>query len=391
MLVQKFNKIAKQGLEILEQAGIHVQDQPQQQDGIILRSEKLHDYIVPDSVKVVVRAGAGVNNIPVDTLTQNGVVVMNTPGANANAVKELVLTSLLMATRNIYPACQFVAGLQAEAADMDQAVESAKKQFVGRELPGKILGVIGLGKIGVHVANSALALGMRILGYDPHISVEDSWKLSASVERAHDISEIFQQADFITLHVPLIPETKHMIGVQQIQQMRRGMALFNFSRADVVDVDAVTAALTSQQLSCFASDFPDMRLQKMDNVLLFPHLGASTIEAEMNCAVMAANQLKAFLTKGEIINSVNFPECRLPPVQDYRVTLVNDNIPSMVSHITNVFADQNINIDALVNKSRGNIAYTVIDVGQAPDANLLQALRGISGVRRVRSLSKDSV
>ncbi|OGT49431.1 MAG: hypothetical protein A3F17_02625 [Gammaproteobacteria bacterium RIFCSPHIGHO2_12_FULL_41_15] len=387
--VLKFNSIAKQGLSIIEQAGIHIAEHSTQQDGIILRSQQLHDYVFPDSVKVVVRAGAGVNNIPVAELTKKGIVVLNTPGANANAVKELVLTSMLMASRNIFPACQFVSSLDETGEGLEKTVEQAKKQFVGRELPGKILGVVGLGKIGLNVANCAISLGMRVLGYDPHISVENSWKLSANVERAHTMAELFYQADFLTLHVPLIEQTRHFISNKEIADMRRGMALFNFSRADVVDNQAILEAIQNKHLSCYACDFPDAKFKNIPNILMFPHLGASTIEAELNCAVMAANQLKAFLTTGEIINSVNFPETRLSPIKAHRVTVINDNIPSMVSHITNEFANANINIDELVNKSRQDVAYTVIDISTKPSADLLKKIEQINGVLRVRSLAHE--
>jgi D-3-phosphoglycerate dehydrogenase len=347
----------------------------------------MHALSVPASVRAVGRAGAGVNNIPVAELSRRGIPVFNTPGANANAVKELVLAGLLLAARNLGPAWLFARALTGDDEAIDAAVEKGKKAFVGFELPGRTLGVVGLGAIGVEVANSALALGMKVLGYDPQITVQRAWQLSSNVEQALSMEDLFARADAITVHVPLNEHTRKLVNAARLSLMKKDATLLNFARAGIVDDAAVIAALDAGRLHAYVCDFPKRVLKDHPQVITLPHLGASTGEAEENCAVMVAEQLRDFLENGNIRNSVNYPEAVLPRVPNTtRIVIANSNVPNMVGQISTCLAQQKINIADLLNKSRGELAYTLIDADGTVSEELLHALRAISGVQAVRQL-----
>ncbi|HEU0225597.1 MAG TPA: phosphoglycerate dehydrogenase, partial [Steroidobacteraceae bacterium] len=356
-------------------------------DAILVRSADMHAMEIPASVKAVARAGAGTNNIPVPALSQRGVPVFTAPGANANAVKELVLAGLFLAARHVCEAWDFVRGLKEEGEALETAVEQGKKRFVGRELPGRTLGVVGLGAIGVEVANAAHLLGMRVLGYDPQITVQRAWQLSSGVEQALSLDDLFARADFVTLHVPLVAETRAMVNAGRLQLLRQGATLLNFARAGIVDEDAVIAALESGKLSSYVCDFPSPRTRNHARVVALPHLGASTSEAEENCAMMVADTLRDFLENGNIRHSVNFPGAALPRVPGTsRIAIANSNVPNMVGQISTRLAEAGLNIADLLNKSRGEIAYTLIDVdGQVP-AGLVDRIGGIEGVLNARAV-----
>jgi D-3-phosphoglycerate dehydrogenase / 2-oxoglutarate reductase len=379
------NDISPRGLARLPAERYEVGPQVAQPDAILLRSADLHGRQIPAEVRAVARAGAGVNNIPVSELSARGVPVFNAPGANANAVKELVLAGLLLAARNIAPAWLFARALEGDDEAIDAAVEKGKKEFVGFELPGRTLGVVGLGAVGVEVANSALALGMRVLGYDPQITVQRAWQLSASVEQARSLEDLFARADAITVHVPLNAATTHLVNAERLALMKPGGTILNFARAAIVDETAVLQALGQRALHAYVCDFPVRALKAHPRVVALPHLGASTGEAEDNCAVMVAEQLRDFLENGNIKNSVNYPEAVLPRLPGTtRLAVANRNIPNMVGQISTCLAEQRINIADLLNKSRGECAYTLIDVDGAVGGELLQRIRAIAGVLTAR-------
>ncbi len=356
-------------------------------DAILLRSADLHREPVADSVLAVARAGAGTNNVPVAQLSERGVVVFNTPGANANAVKELVIAGMLLAARNIWPAAKFTADLTDDEGDLNPTVEQAKKQFAGFELPGRTLGVIGLGAIGVLVANAAAGLGMKVLGYDPALTVGRAWQLSSAVEQATSLDELFTRSDMVTAHVPLVEATKGLIGAEHLGRMKPGATVLNFARGGIVDEQAVVAALDDGRLHAYICDFPSPTLIAHPKVVALPHLGASTAEAEENCAIMAADQVRDYLLDGTIRNSVNFPEATLPRTPGAtRIAIVNANVPNMVGQISGTLAEAGYNLADLLNKSRGELAYTLIDVEGEVPGSLIDRLRGISGVVRVRGL-----
>jgi D-3-phosphoglycerate dehydrogenase len=385
--VQTFNKIAKVGLSQFPQEIYDVSPEIDEPDAIILRSQSLHEMPIPSSVKVVGRAGAGVNNIPVAALTERGIPVFNTPGANANAVSELVIAGMLMASRNLCQAWDYVRNLQGDDLAMEAAIEQHKKEFIGRELSGKTLGVVGLGSVGVRVANAAIHLGMRVIGYDPTISVNRAWELSANVVQAHHVPELLQSADFVTLHVPLMESTRHLVNQKNLAAMKSDAVLLNFARDGIVDNDALLAALEDKKLGGYVCDFPADSLKDHPAVLSFPHLGASTVEAEENCAVMLVKQIKQYLEYGAISYSVNFPAVDVP--QQYvgtRIAVVNKNIPNMVAQISSKLADAGLNILSLVNKSRDEIAYTLLDVEGEVSEQTLQAIAAIAGVLQVRKI-----
>lgn len=327
------------------------------------------------------------NNIPVDTMTTKGIPVFNAPGANANAVKELVMAGLLMAARNISPAQQFAAGLEGDDATISKAVESGKKNFVGYELPSKTLGVVGLGAIGLRVANAALSLGMKVVGYDPLISVQSAWQLSSGVQQAVSLDSMFSQCDAVTVHVPLLDATRNLVSAQRIAMMPKGGVIINLARGGICDDDAVMTALDNGHLHSYVIDFPTGALLKHDKVISFPHLGASTGEAEENCAIMVADQVRDYLEDGTIKNSVNFPEAFLPRNGGKRITIANANVPNMVGQISTILADAKLNIADLLNKSRGEIAYTIIDVDGDVSDEILEKLRAIDGVLSLRMLA----
>jgi D-3-phosphoglycerate dehydrogenase / 2-oxoglutarate reductase len=381
------NNISARGLARLPAERYQVGPELAQPDAILLRSAELDAAGVAASVRAIARAGAGVNNIPVEAMSRRGVPVFNTPGANANAVKELVLAGLLLAARNLGPAWLFARGLSGDDAAIDAAVERGKKQFVGVELPGRTLGVAGLGAIGVEVANSALALGMKVLGYDPQITVQRAWQLSASVEQALSLEDLFARADAITVHVPLNAATTGLVNATRLALMRPGGILLNFARAAIVDDAAVIAALDAGRLRAYVCDFPNNSLKDHARVVTLPHLGASTGEAEENCAVMAAEQLREFLENGNVRNSVNYPEAVLPRLPGTtRLAIANRNVPNMVGQISTTLAQRRINIADLLNKSRGEYAYTLIDADGTLDEGLLAAIRNIEGVLSARIL-----
>jgi D-3-phosphoglycerate dehydrogenase len=359
-------------------------------DGILVRSANMHEMDIPMSVKAIARAGAGTNNIPVKKLSERGVPVFNAPGANANAVKELVLAGMLLAARNLPAALRFVAALDADMADMDKAVEDGKKAFAGYELQGQTLGIVGLGKIGCLVADAAIKLGMQVLGHDPDITVDAAWSLPAQVKRAASVPEVLRNSDFVTLHVPLVAATRHLVNADNIAQMRAGAVLMNFSREGVVDDSAVLTALNSKRLGHYVCDFPSPALNGHARVIALPHLGASTREAEENCAIMVVDQLRDYLEHGNVVNAVNFPQVSMARESVFRVAIANANVPNMLGQISTAMAQAGLNIHNMVNKSRGEMAYTLVDVDSAVGAPVLDSLRAIGGVLSVRYLPRQA-
>lgn len=384
--IQTLNNISPRGLSQFEADRYQVGGDVADPDAILVRSQVMHDMSFAGSLKAVGRAGAGVNNIPIARLSALGVPVFNTPGANANAVKELVLVGLLMASRNIPQALRFVDGLTGDDAAMHKAVESGKKQFVGTELPGRTLGVIGLGAIGVKVANAAHALGMRVIGLDPKITVENAWQLSSGVGQARSVEEVVAQADYLTFHVPLNDHTRNMLNAERLKLAKPGLVVLNFSREGVVEAGLVREALDEGKLGGYVCDFPGVALQGHPQAIALPHLGASTHEAEENCAVMVVQQVRDYLENGNIRNAVNFPEVMLPHAEGYRVCIANANVPNMLGQISSTLAGFSLNILDMLNKSKGDLAYTVVDVNQpVPDAALAR-LRAIDGVLAARAV-----
>src|ERR1700722_7459033 len=381
------NSISARGLERLPAARFAVATDLDQPDGILVRSADMHKLAIPASVLAIGRAGAGTNNIPVAELTRRGIPEFTAPGPNANAVKELVLAGLFLAARNICQAWSFARSLSGDDHAIDEAVEKGKKKFVGFELPGRTLGVIGLGAIGVEVANSAEALGMKVLGYDPQITVHRAWQLSSSVEQALSLDDLFSRADVISVHVPLNNDTRGLVSAARLNLMRKGGVILNFARAPIVDDATVLASLDSQHLGAYICDFPNNALKDHAKVVTLPHLGASTGEAEENCAVMVADTIREYLENGNIRNSVNFPESVLPRVPGVtRLAVANRNVPNMVGQISTCLAAAGLNIADLLNKSRGEYAYTLIDVDSAVPEILLGQIRGIEGVLAARIL-----
>jgi len=380
------NQIAARGLARLPAERYLVGADVTQPDALLVRSADLHGREIPASVQAIARAGAGTNNIPVAALSARGVPVFNAPGANANAVKELVLAAMLLTARNLAPALRFVAGLTGSTADMEGAVEEGKKAFAGFELAGHTLGIIGLGKVGCLVADAAIKLGMDVWGFDPHITVDAAWSLPAQVKKAASVDEVLRHADFVSLHVPLIDATRHMIDADRLGMMRAGAVLLNFSRDGVVDEAAVLAALDRRHLGWYACDFPSLGANLHERVVALPHLGASTAEAEENCAVMVVDQLRDYLEHGNVINAVNFPAVGMARESAFRVAIANANVPNMLGQISTAMAGAGLNIHNMVNKSRGDMAYTLVDVDSAVADGVLDALRGIAGVLSVRYL-----
>jgi len=380
------NNISIKGLQRLPRETYEVASEIGHPDAILLRSYKMHDMEIPETVVAIGRAGAGVNNIPVDKMTQRGVPVFNAPGANANAVKELVLTGLLMAARNVPGAMRFAAGLNGSDDEVSKAVEAGKKNFVGFELPSKTLGVIGLGAIGLRVANAALSLGMKVVGYDPQISVESAWQLSSGVEQAVSIDHLFSKSDAVTVHVPLLDATRAIVNAERIKMMPRGGVIVNLARGGICDEAAVLAALDNGHLHAYVADFPNNALLKHDKVIAFPHLGASTDEAEENCAIMVADNVREYLENGNVLKAVNFPDAVMPRNGGHRITIANANVPNIVGQVTTILAAANQNIADLLNKSRGNVAYTIIDLDHEISDETLGKIRGIEGVLSLRYL-----
>ena len=379
------NAISEKGLAKLPPDLFAISDKTENPDGIIVRSAEMHEYEAPGSLLAVARAGAGTNNIPIDKFSENGIVVFNTPGANANAVKELVLTAILISSRKIVEGIEWSNSLKGKE-NIDKLVESGKKQFAGPEIKGKKLGVIGLGAIGVLVANAAVALGMEVIGYDPFLSVYSAWSISSEVELADSIASIVTQCDYITVHVPLNADTKNMFNDELFGMMKKGTRLLNFSRGGLVETAALKKALADGVVDKYITDFPSEEVLNLDNVLAIPHLGASTPESEENCAEMAAIEIKAFLKYGTIKNSVNFPNCEALYTGKARITIAHQNIPNMVGSMTAIFAKENLNIDNMINKSNGEWAYTIIDLDSLCGKNdtILAELRALPGVKKAR-------
>jgi D-3-phosphoglycerate dehydrogenase len=384
--IQTFNQISTQGLHRFPAARFNVGKNVDNPDAIVLRSHDLNGAVIPASVKAIGRAGAGTNNIPVAAMSKRGVPVFNAPGANANAVKELVLAALLLSARNVIPAVRYVDALDPSLPDLDARVEDGKKQFAGIELPQRTLGIIGLGAIGSLVADTAIKLGMKVIGFDPEITVDAAWRLPSSVRRAHSIEEVLKHSDFVTLHVPLLPVTRHLIDAKRLAAARHGMVLLNFARDAIVDEGAVVAALGSGQLRSYLCDFPSATLLAEPKVVALPHLGASTAEAEENCAIMVVDQVRDYLEDGTIRNAVNFPNVEMPRESPYRVAVANANVPNMLGQISSAMAKAGLNIHNMVNKSRADMAYTLVDVDSPVDDAVVRAIAGIDGVLSVRAI-----
>lgn len=386
--IKTFNAIAPEGMTRFEKEKFTI-NETEEPTGIILRSQKLHDYAFPTSILGVARAGAGTNNIPVKKCSEKGIVVFNTPGANANAVKELVLASLLVSVRPVLQGAAWVQNLSGE--NVEDQVEANKKAFAGTELEGKRLGVIGLGSIGAMVANDAYRLGMEVTGFDPYVSVDTAWNISRRVKRAASMEDIFTNCDFITVHVPLNDNTRHLIGMSEIMKMKKEAILLNFARGGLVDTDAVIQALEEGELTRYVTDFAEEKLLHNDKVLVLPHLGASTEEAEVNCAKMAARTLRKFLLTGDIKRSVNFPTVEMAFHSPYRFTIIHKNVPNMLSHISSGIANLGINIDTMINRSRDDYAYTLADISETDEAKIqevaakIQAAENIVRVRVIKN------
>ncbi len=387
--VQIFNKIAKVGLNQFPSELYEVSSEIQQPDAILVRSQSLHDMKIPASVKVIGRAGAGVNNIPVAHMTELGVPVFNTPGANANAVCELVLAGMLIASRHLCKAWDYARHLKGDDKSLNETIEANKKEFAGTEIMGKTLGIIGLGSIGVRVANAAIHLGMRVIGYDPSISVNRAWELSSQVVQAHDLDELLKASDYVSVHVPLMEATKNLLNAERLRLMKPNAVLLNFARDGIVDNNALLTALNEKKIAAYVSDFPCELLQGHPSVICFPHLGASTLEAEENCAVMLVKQIRNYLEYGAISHSANFPMVEVTPnYSGVRLAVVNANVPSMVAQISAKLADARLNILSLVNKSREEIAYTLVDIDDVVQPETIKAIESIEGVLQVRAIGK---
>ena len=383
--IQTLNAISKKGLARLPE-GYAVANDMAEPDAILVRSQVMHDLPIPASVQCIGRAGAGTNNIPVKAMSEKGVVVFNAPGANANAVKELVIAGMLMGTRNLFPALKFVSGLVGDDESLQKQVEAGKKHFVGHELRGSTLGIIGLGAIGSLLAESAIQLGMNVVGYDPEITVDAAWRLPAQVRKAVSVDDLVKRADFVSLHVPLLPSTKDLINAERIKLMKKGVILLNFSREGIVSESATLDALNEGRVHAYVCDFPSNLLRSHARFVALPHLGASTEEAEENCAMMVAEQVADYLENGNITNSVNFPNISMPRESGYRLAIANANVPNMLGQISTALASAGLNIQNMVNKSRGDFAFTLVDVESAVSQAVIDQLTAINGVLRVRYL-----
>jgi len=381
--IKTYNKISKIGLEVFDDK-YTIGDEVENPDGAIVRSAALHDTEFPASLKAIARAGAGTNNIPIERCSEQGIVVFNTPGANANAVKELVIAGMLISSRRVIPAIEWAKTLKGNGAEVGKMVEKGKSAFAGPELKGKTLGVIGLGAIGVMVANAANHLGMTVYGYDPYLSVNSAWNLTHNAVHIYDIKEIYEKCDYITLHIPLTDSTKNTINASTIAQMKDGVRILNFARAALVNSDDLKAALESGKVASYVTDFPTDEMLEVDGVIAIPHLGASTPESEDNCAAMAAKELIDYIENGNIINSVNLPEITMPRSAEKRVCVIHKNIPNMLTAITGTVATGDVNIENMLNKSRGDYAYTMLDISNADASDISDKISAIDGVIKVR-------
>ena len=382
--VKLMNKIAKVGTDVLSPLQYELGTEIENEDAIMVRSAALHDMSFSPNLRAIARCGAGVNNIPVDKCTEQGIVVFNTPGANANAVKELAIAALVLASRDVLGGVKWVETLAGQA-DVAKAVEKGKSAFVGHELAGKTLGVIGLGALGGMVAHAAISRGMSVMGYDPYITAKAAWSLAPSVKQAADYAEIFKSCDYITLHVPATPQTKGMICEKTIAQMKDGVRILNLARADLVNAADVKKALAEKKIAAYVTDFPTDETAGVEGIIAIPHLGASTVESEDHCAIMAAQQLDEFLACGNIRNSVNFPTVGVPRSEKPRVCIMNKNIPNMLSQITSAFSSKNINIENFANSSKGEVAYTIVETNEAASPEILREISEIEGVFGVRA------
>ena len=384
MEILTLNKIAACGLDLLDKNVFSISDDAKNPDGIILRSFNMHETELGDNLKAIARAGAGTNNIPIDKCTEKGIVVFNTPGANANAVKELVLAGLFLSSRKIAQSMEWVKTLKGEGDNVGKLVEKGKSNFVGPEIEGKKLGIIGLGAIGVMVANAAYHLGMDVIGYDPYISVDAAWGLSRHVKKADNVKDLVAECDYITLHVPLNDSTKNMIGKELFSVMKKGARILNFARGGLVDEAALKEALNDGTVASYVTDFPNDNILGLENVVCIPHLGASTPESEDNCAKMASVEIQDYLCEGNIVNSVNFPNCALAREGKTRITIAHKNVPNCVSSFTNLCAKEGFNIANMINKSRKDLAYTIIDLDNDVDASISKDFEALENVMKVR-------
>ena len=392
--VKTYNAIAETGLSLLKDSDFVISENLEAPDAMILRSYKLTNNDIESSIKAIARAGAGVNNVPVDYCSDQGIVVFNTPGANANAVKEIVLAGLLLSSRGIYSGANYINDIQGvDQGDLKSHIEQGKKSFKGRELKDGVLGVIGMGAIGSKVADMGVMLGMEVIGYDPAISVEAAWKLPNMVSRRDNLEDVFKESDYLTLHIPAIEETKNLVNKDLLQNAKEGLKLINFARDEIVNSQDVIDALTSGKLGGYVTDFADLdlieRAKTIGDVIILPHIGASTRQAEENCSIMAAEQLKDFLENGNITNSVNFPELIEPRKSKFRITLSNNNIAGMIGQITTILAENDLNILNMINKSKGKIAYNVIDTDSEPSNAVEEGLKKLEGVINVRVIKDE--
>ncbi|PXW87831.1 D-3-phosphoglycerate dehydrogenase [Nitrosomonas sp. Nm84] len=384
--IHTLNHISSHGLSRFPIDCYQVSNDMTEPDAILVRSHNMLNQEIPASVKAIGRAGAGTNNIPVQAMSSRGIPVFNTPGANANAVKELVIASLFLAARNLVPALQFVESLQGDDAALNKQAEDGKKHFSGIELPGRTLGIIGLGEIGRLVANTAIRLGMKVVGYDPKITVESAWSLSAEVRKAHSMEDLLRHSEFISVHVPLLDSTHHLINDKTIRLMKHNVMLLNFSRSAIVDEEAVLAGIAANKIKAYVSDFPSQKLQHQKGVITLPHLGASTQEAEENCAVMVVDQLMDYLQNGNITHTVNFPDIQMERESPYRVAVANANVPNILGQISTSMANAGLNIHNMINKSRGEMAFTLVDVDSPVPQHVVDEIAAIAGVLMARYL-----
>lgn len=380
------NKISSKGLKEFDSEKYIVGDSEENPDAIIVRSKSLHEMDFGSNLKSIARAGAGVNNIPIDKCSEAGIVVFNTPGANANAVKELVISGLLLSSRKIYSGIQWTQEQKGKGDEVGGLVEKNKSNFTGPEIAGKTLGVVGLGAIGMLVANAAEALGMRVIGFDPFISIESAWQLSKNVEKAQNLDQLLAESDYITLHIPLLADTKGFINSEKIKKMKPGVCILNFARGGLENIQDLLDTLKTEKVRCFVTDFPEDIMLGNENIIAFPHLGASTPESEENCAVMAVRQTKEYLENGSIKNSINFPQAEMPRNGGTRIVIGNKNVPGMVGKITSLLAEQNVNISDMLNKHKNNLAYNIIDVDGDISEETVQKIKEIEAVLLVRVL-----
>lgn len=383
--VKLYNKISKVGLDDLDAAKYTCSEDFSDYDAVLVRSAKLHDVEFPKNLKCIARAGAGVNNIPIDRCSEEGIVVFNTPGANANAVKELVICAMLLASRKIVQGANWVRSLKG-TPDIGPAAEKGKATYAGPEIAGKRLGVIGLGAIGVKVANAAIGLDMDVWGYDPFLSVDGALKLSRAVKHITDLDQIFANCDYITVHVPLLPDTKNIVCAETLAKAKDGVRVINLARGELVDEQAMADALQSGKVACYVSDFASDCILEQENAIVLPHLGASTPESEDNCAIMAAKEIAEYLEKGTIRNSVNFPNLKVPYEGGYRICMIHKNVPNMITAISSAMSSKGVNIENMGNRSKGEYAYTIMDAAVQPTEETLAAIRAIDGMISVRAL-----